>query len=109
LAAASFFPAIILGIFYKRMNKQGAIAGMISGLGTTLLYMLIYKFNLFGETTPDDWLFGISPEGFGTIGMLVNFAMSFAVSYFTPPPPEDVQEMVESIRFPRGAGTASHH
>lgn len=109
LAAASFFPAIILGIFYQRMNKEGAIAGMISGLGVTLLYMLIFKFNLFGETTSADWWFGVSPEGFGTIGMLVNFAVSFAVSSFTKAPPQDVQEMVDNIRFPRGAGEAHNH
>lgn len=109
LAAASFFPAIILGIFYQRMNKEGAIAGMISGLGITLLYMLIFKFNLFGETTPADWWFGVSPEGFGTIGMLVNFAVSFAVSSVTKAPPQDVQEMVDNIRFPRGAGEAQNH
>ncbi|GAA0892916.1 cation acetate symporter [Fulvivirga kasyanovii] len=109
LAAASFFPAIILGIFYQRMNKEGAIAGMISGLGVTLLYMLIFKFNLFGETTPADWWFGVSPEGFGTIGMLVNFAVSFVVSSVTKAPPQDVQEMVDNIRFPRGAGEAHNH
>ncbi|MBL6446635.1 cation acetate symporter [Fulvivirga sp. 29W222] len=109
LAAASFFPAIILGIFYQRMNKEGAIAGMISGLGITLLYMLIFKFNLFGETTSADWWFGVSPEGFGTIGMLINFAVSFAVSSATKAPPQEVQEMVDNIRFPRGAGEAHNH
>ncbi len=110
LAAASFFPAIIMGIFYKRMNKEGAIAGMVSGLGITLYYMMRYKLGWIGDpTTPDDWWFGISPEGFGTIGMLINFAVSITVSYFTPPPPEDVQEMVEMIRYPRGAGKASNH
>ncbi|WOK06642.1 sodium:solute symporter family protein [Imperialibacter roseus] len=109
LAAASFFPAIIMGIFYKRMNKEGAIAGMIAGLGITLFYMMRYKLGwIGGPTTSADWWFGISPEGFGTAGMFVNFAVSLVVSRFTPAPPEDVQEMVESIRYPRGAGGATH-
>lgn len=107
LAAASFFPAIILGIFYQRMNKQGAIAGMISGLSITLFYMITYKFNAFGETTSADWWFGISPEGFGTVGMIVNFIASFIVSSMTPPPPQHVMDIVDDIRFPRGAGTAT--
>ncbi|MEQ9374170.1 MAG: sodium:solute symporter family protein [Imperialibacter sp.] len=109
LAAASFFPAIIMGIFYKRMNKEGAIAGMIAGLGITLFYMMRYKLGwIGGPTTAADWWFGISPEGFGTAGMFVNFAVSLIVSRFTPAPPEEVQEMVESIRYPRGAGGATH-
>jgi cation/acetate symporter len=107
LAAASFFPAIILGIFYQRMNKQGAIAGMISGLSITLFYMITYKFNAFGETTSADWWFGISPEGFGTVGMIVNFIVSLVVSSLTPPPPQHVMDIVDNIRFPRGAGAAS--
>jgi cation/acetate symporter len=109
LAAASFFPAIIMGIFYKRMNKEGAIAGMVSGLGIMLVYMMIYKFNLFGPTTSADWWFGISPEGFGTIAMLVNIVVSLVVSSQTSAPPEKVQQIVEDIRFPRGAGTAQDH
>jgi cation/acetate symporter len=109
LAAASFFPAIIMGIFYKRMNKEGAVAGMVVGLGITLLYMLIFKFDVFGPTTADDWWFGISPEGFGTVGMLVNFAVSIVISKFTPAPPLQVQDIVDNIRFPRGAGAASDH
>ncbi len=109
LAAASFFPAIIMGIFYKRMNKEGAIAGMIAGLSITLFYMMRYKLGwIGGPTTSADWWFGISPEGFGTAGMFVNFAVSLIVSRFTPAPPEEVQEMVESIRYPRGAGAATH-
>ncbi|WMN07294.1 sodium:solute symporter family protein [Marivirga arenosa] len=107
LAAASFFPAIILGIFYQRMNKYGAIAGMVSGLTITLFYMITFKFNAFGETTADDLWFGISPEGFGTVGMLINFIVSFAVSAMTPPPPQHVMDIVDNIRFPRGAGEAS--
>ena len=109
LAAASFFPAIIMGIFYKRMNKEGAIAGMVAGLGITLFYMMRYKLGwIGGPTTPADWWWGISPEGFGTVGMFVNFGVALLVSSFTPAPPHDVQEMVESIRFPRGAGNATH-
>jgi cation/acetate symporter len=109
LAAASFFPAIIMGIFYKRMNKEGAIAGMVAGLGITLFYMMRYKLGwVGGPTTPDDWWFGISPEGFGTAGMFVNFVVSLLVSRFTPAPPAEVQEMVENIRYPRGAGGATH-
>ena len=109
LAAASFFPAIILGIFYKKMNKQGAVSGMIAGLASMLGYILVYKFNLLGETTSEDWWFEISPEGFGSIAMLINFAVSIGISSFTPAPPEHVQEMVENIRFPRGAGEAVEH
>jgi cation/acetate symporter len=109
LAAASFFPAIIMGIFSKRMNKEGAIAGMISGLAITIYYILAYKFSMFGETTADDWWFGVSPEGFGTIGMLVNFAVSLGVSSMFPAPPQDVQDLVEDIRIPKGAGAAHDH
>lgn len=102
LAAASFFPAIILGIFYKRMNKQGAIAGMVTGLLVTLLYMMRYKLGwIGGPTTPDDWWFGISPEGFGTVGMIINFVVAMVVCHLTPPPPDYVQEIVDSIRYPR--------
>ncbi|MDX1629684.1 MAG: VC_2705 family sodium/solute symporter, partial [Fulvivirga sp.] len=103
LAAASFFPAIILGIFYKPMNKEGAIAGMISGLTVTVLYMMRFKLGwIGGPTTPADWWFGISPEGFGTVGMIINFIVALLVCRYTPAPPEDVQEMVEKIRLPRG-------
>ncbi|MEP2771111.1 MAG: sodium:solute symporter family protein [Fulvivirga sp.] len=102
LAAASFFPAIILGIFYKRMNKEGAIAGMLVGLGITLFYMMRYKLGwIGGETTPEDWWFGISPEGFGTVGMILNFIVAMLVSRFTAAPPKEVQEIVDSIRYPR--------
>ncbi|REE05924.1 sodium:solute symporter family protein [Marinoscillum furvescens] len=109
LAAASFFPAIILGIFDKRMNKEGAVAGMIVGILLMLFYMIKYKLGGFGGGTPEDWWFGVSPEGFGTIAMMVNFLVSLTVSRMTPKPPEDVQEMVEQIRYPRGAGAASEH
>jgi cation/acetate symporter len=115
LAAASFFPAIILGIFYKKMNKEGAVSGMIVGLLFMLFYMLKFKFGIFdgGKAAVDglkaDWWFGISPEGFGTIAMLVNFAVALAVNAFTKEPPEHVQEIVENIRIPSGAGEAQDH
>ena len=114
LAAASFFPAIILGIFYKKMNKQGAIAGMMVGILLMIFYMLKFKFGLFDggkeavAALQSKWWFGISPEGFGFIAMLVNFAISLVVNRFTPDPPNEVQEMVETIRIPSGAGEATH-
>lgn len=106
LAAASFFPAIVLGIFYKRMNKEGAIAGMVVGLTSMLLYMIKFKLGWFDETIPDPskWWFGISPEGFGTVAMVLNFIVSVTIMKFTPAPPNDVQEIVENIRIPSGAG-----
>ena len=106
LAAASFFPAIVLGIFSKRMNKEGAIAGMIVGILLMLFYMLKFKFDWFGGGTSKDWWFGISPEGFGTVAMIVNFIISIFISRFTPKPPKEVQEIVENIRIPSGAGEA---
>lgn len=115
LAAASFFPAIILGIFYKKMNKEGAIAGMVVGLLVMLFYMLKFKFGIFDggkaavDGLKDSWWFGISPEGFGSIAMLVNFAVALTVKSFTKEPPEHVQEIVENIRIPSGAGEAQDH
>ena len=115
LAAASFFPAIVLGIFDKRMNKEGAIAGMIIGLSLMLFYMLKFKFGIFdgGKEAvaglKASWWFGISPEGFGTVAMFVNFIFSVIISRMTPAPPENVQEIVENIRIPSGAGEASVH
>ncbi len=115
LAAASFFPAIVLGIFYKKMNKEGAIAGMIVGITLMLFYMLKFKFGIFdgGKEAvaglKQDWWFGISPEGFGSIAMFVNFIVAIVVNKFTPEPPEEVQEIVENIRIPSGAGEASEH
>ena len=103
LAASSFFPVIILGIFWKRMNRAGAISGMLSGIGITGTYIMYFKF--FGGTR-DEWILGISPEGFGTIGMLVNFAVGITVAKLTPPPSPEIAELVESIRVPRGAGGA---
>jgi cation/acetate symporter len=112
LAAASFFPAIILGIFSKRMNKEGAIAGMIGGLLITTYYIARFKLHWIGDEAtsgPENWWFGISPEGFGTVGMLVNFIIAFTISRFTPAPPQLVQDIVEDIRIPKGAGAAQEH
>jgi cation/acetate symporter len=109
LAAASFFPAIIMGIFYKKMNREGAIAGMVVGILSMLIYMLKFKFNLFGGGGEADWWMGISPEGFGTVAMLLNFSVAIIVARFTPEPPLEVQEIVEDIRVPRGAGQAQDH
>jgi len=109
LAAASFFPAIILGVFDKRMNREGAIAGMVIGISLMLFYMMKYKLQMFGGGTAEDWWFGISPEGFGTIAMVVNMLIAMVVSRVTPPPPEAVQAIVEDIRIPSGAGEAHDH
>ncbi|HRD73352.1 MAG TPA: cation acetate symporter [Aquimonas sp.] len=112
LAAASFFPAIMLGIFDKRTNMQGAIAGMLTGLVFTIGYILYFKgifITPMAENIPANWLFGISPEGIGSVGMLLNFVVALVVSRITPPPPAAVQAMVDSIRIPRGAGSATHH
>jgi cation/acetate symporter len=106
LAAASFFPAIIMGIFSKRMNMQGAIAGMISGIIFTAGYIIYFKFM---GGTKEQYLLGISPEGIGTLGMLLNFLVSSIVSALTPAPPVSIQELVENIRIPRGAGEATVH
>lgn len=115
LAAASFFPAIVLGIFYKKMNKQGAISGMVVGILLMLFYMLKFKFGIFdgGKEAvaglKENWWFGISPEGFGAVAMIVNFMVAIVVNAFTPAPPEAVQNMVENIRIPSGAGDATSH
>jgi cation/acetate symporter len=106
LAAASFFPAIILGIFYKRMNKEGAIAGMLVGLFFTFGYIVYFVF-MGGDKA--DYLWGIAPTGIGTIGMILHFIVAIIVSNITPPPPAHIQELVENIRVPRGAGAASSH
>ena len=100
LAAASFFPAIVMGIFYKRMNKEGAISGMVTGLFLMLFYMTKFKFGWFGGGTEADWWFGISPEGFGTLAMLVNFIISLTVCHMTKEPSEEIQKLVEKIRIP---------
>ena len=109
LAAASFFPAIILGIFDKRMNKEGAVAGMVVGILLMLFYMMKFKLDMFGGGTKEDWWFGTSPEGFGTIAMIVNVVISVVVSRLTAAPPKDVVEIVENIRIPSGAGEATAH
>ena len=112
LAAASFFPAIILGIFYKKMNKEGAIAGMLAGIIFTVGYILYFKgifITPLAENKPENWLFGISPEGIGTVGMVVNFIVAFAVSKVTKEVPQEVQDIVEQIRYPKGAGEAQAH
>ncbi|CAN5874442.1 cation acetate symporter [soil metagenome] len=106
LAASSFFPVIILGIFSKRMNREGAILGMITGIAFTAAYIVYFKFINPAANTAEHWWFGISPEGIGALGMLLNFAVSLTVSWLTPPPPAAVQAMVEDIRVPRGAGPA---
>jgi len=108
LAAASFFPAIVMGIFSKRMNMQGAVAGMITGLVFTASYIMYFKYG-GGQGHPEQYWFGISPEGIGTLGMLLNFAVSLIVMQFTPAPPQEVQEIVENIRVPRGAGQSTGH
>jgi len=100
LAAASFFPAIVLGIFYKKMNKEGAISGMVIGILLMLFYMTKFKFGWFGGGVESDWWFGISPEGFGTVAMIVNFIVSISVSKFTSPPPKEIIELVDNIRLP---------
>ncbi|MEO1656967.1 MAG: sodium:solute symporter family protein [Pseudomonadota bacterium] len=111
LAACSLFPAIMMGIFTKQMNKEGAIAGMAAGLLFTVTYIGAFKFGWFGDipNTADNWLFGISPEGIGTIGMVINFAVAFTVMAFTAKTPESVRDMVERIRVPHGAGEAHAH
>ena len=100
LAAASFFPAIVMGIFYKQMNKEGAIAGMLVGISLMVYYMLKFKFNFFGGGSADDYWFGISPEGFGSVAMVVNFVISYIVMKFTSPTPEKIKKIVDNIRIP---------
>ena len=100
LAASSFFPAILLGIFSKRINKEGAISGMLVGVSLMLFYMLKFKFGWFGGGEKADWWFGISPEGFGTVAMLANFAVTLVISNRTPAPSNEIQQLVENIRKP---------
>tara|TARA_S200000501_G_scaffold112917_1_gene106157 strand:+ start:9939 stop:11639 length:1701 start_codon:yes stop_codon:yes gene_type:complete len=106
LAASSFFPAIILGIFDKRMNREGAISGMILGIVFTAFYIIYFKPQLGGIGSPEKYWFGIAPEGIGTLGMIFNFIISIVVSRLTAAPPQEVQELTENIRFPRGAESA---
>ena len=100
LAAASFFPAIVMGIFYKKMNKEGAICGMLAGIGLMLFYMLKFKFDFFGGGSSENYWFGISPEGFGSVAMILNFIVSFAVMKFTSPTPKKIKDIVDNIRIP---------
>jgi cation/acetate symporter len=101
LAASSFFPLIIMGIFWKRATKAGAILGMASGILFTAIYIIYFKFVNPDANVAKNWLWGISPEGIGTIGMALNFIVMYVVSLITPPPPQEVQDMVERIRYPR--------
>jgi cation/acetate symporter len=106
LACASVFPVLLMGIFSKRMNTEGAVTGMLVGLVSTMAYIIYFKFM---GGSPDDYFFGISPEGFGTVGMILNFASAFLVSSMTPAPSAEIQAIVENIRIPRGAGQAHAH
>ena len=109
LAAASLFPAIFMGIFSKRMNKEGAIAGMVTGLAFTFLYIAYFKLWNPDANVSANWLFGISPEGIGIIGMIVNFTVAIMVSRVTDSPPIEIRKLVDSIRVPRGASEPSDH
>ncbi|MBP2316899.1 sodium:solute symporter family protein [Azospirillum soli] len=112
LAAASLFPAILMGIFSRTITREGAIAGMLTGLVFTMGYILYFKgifITPFAADIPANWMFGISPEGIGAVGMALNFAVAFAVSKMTAAPPRDVQELIENIRLPAGAGSAHSH
>ncbi|MCH8538586.1 MAG: cation acetate symporter [Alkalimonas sp.] len=115
IAAASIFPALMMGIFSKRINSKGAIAGMLAGLISTVVYIFLYLGWLFipGTNTfanvEANWLFGISPLSFGAVGAMINFAVAFTVSSLTEEPPQEIQDLVESVRFPRGAGEATGH
>ncbi len=109
LAASSFFPVILMGIFSKRMNKEGAIAGMITGLTFTASYIIYFKFINPSINSVENWWFGISPEGIGTLGMVFNFLISFLISRVTAPPSQEIKDMVDDIRIPKGAKTSYHH
>jgi cation/acetate symporter len=104
LASSSFFPIIVLGIFWKRTTREGAIAGMICGIGFTMLYIIQTKFLGMGH-----WMLDISPEGIGVVGMLVNAVVTVLVTLATPKPPQEIRDMVENVRVPRGAGAALDH
>jgi len=115
LAASSIFPALMMGIFNKNVNRTGAIAGMVTGIGITMLYVFQHKGIMFIPGTsflgdmPPSWFFGISPNAFGCVGALANFAVAIGVSKMTEAPPEHIQHLVEDIRVPAGAGAASEH
>jgi len=115
LAAASLFPALMMGIFSKRVNSKGAVAGMLVGVGSTAVYIFLYLgwffipgTNTFANT-PAEWMFGISPQAFGAIGAMLNFAVAYAISLSTEAPPQEIQDLVESVRTPKGAGAALDH
>ncbi|MCL7928458.1 sodium:solute symporter family protein [Halomonas llamarensis] len=115
IAGASLFPALMMGIFSKRINNKGAVAGMLAGLITTLLYIFTYlgwffvpETNMLANT-PENWIFGISPLSFGAIGAMINFAVAFSVASVTEEPPQEIQDLVESVRYPKGAGGAVDH
>lgn len=109
LAAASFFPVIILGIFSTRVNREGAIAGMVTGLVFTMAYISYFKFIQPDLNSAEHWWWGISPEGIGSVGMFLNVIVCYAVSLATPPPPQHVQDLIQEIRIPKGAGEAHDH
>ncbi len=115
LAASSIFPALMMGIFNKRMNNTGAVVGMLVGITSTLVYIFWFKGWFFipgtamAANTPDNWFLGISPEAFGAVGAILNFVSAVVVSKVTQAPPEHIQHMVEDIRTPRGAGGATGH
>ncbi len=115
LAASSIFPAIMMGIFSKRINDKGAIAGMIAGLGSTLIYIFIFKGWFFFKSTAmlpdnaDNWFFGLNPQSFGTVGALINFGVAYVVSLSTEEPPQRIQDLIEDIRVPIGSGSAQDH
>jgi len=115
LAASSIFPALMMGIFGKRINNTGAVAGMLVGLGSTLIYIFVYKgwFFIPGTNnlpnTVDNWFLGISPEAFGAVGAMLNFIVATLVARVTTAPPDHIQHLVEDIRVPKGAGAATGH
>jgi len=118
LAASSIFPALMMGIFYKKMNNVGAVAGMVAGITVTLLYVFQHKGIFFIPGTEflapqlgmgADWFFGISPNAFGAVGAIVNFVVAFLVAAVTAPPPDHIQHLVEDVRVPRGSGEATSH
>ena len=112
---SSIFPMLMMGIFSRRINSVGAISGMVAGLAFTVIYIFMFLgwFFIPGTNslpnTPDNWLFGISPLSIGSVGAVINFVVAFAVAYMTAPPPKEVQDLVESVRFPKGAGAAVAH
>ena len=109
LAASSFFPVILMGVFSKRMNREGAIAGMITGIAFTAAYIIYFKFIDPSVNSSENWWFGISPEGIGTLGMVFNFIVAILVSRVTAPPPDEIKDMVDDIRIPQCAVASNHH